>query len=130
MEGIKKLTPKHNAILFDDPTFKDLSGEQLLAFITTDDSKEVRVMHGIVEKPAHLIQMMTMNVDSLKRLAPLLQKRQYKRRLLIENLTDTILFPTINVNVTINNHNHSSIYNNDKNIEMNSHILSDILKRK
>lgn len=38
-EGIKKLTPKHNDIFFDDPTFKDLNADQLLVFITTDDSK-------------------------------------------------------------------------------------------
>lgn len=95
LEGLKRLRPEHNALLFDDLTLKNVDEQQLLALLGTEETRDIRVLKGVIEKPKGLIQMMTINTNVLKTLKKKLQHKQFLRRIFIVKLKESILRPDI-----------------------------------
>ena len=137
LEGLKDQRPHHDAILFDDMSFKDIDDKQLLAVLSNDEAKQIRVLYGSVPKrqgrfcglrPKTLlckgiIQMFTLNTNAFKKIVQKIHHKEYARRILIDVLKEPLID-----NLTMNDDlaKHTEIYNNPDNIKRNQEILKQL----
>ena len=106
-EGLKDLTPQHNALFLDDYSLKDLTDQAILALLETTDNRVVRILHGSITKQKNLIQLFVFNKDVFIEIELLFKRNEYLKRCIIQRIPHDFI---INVNVVnnkiINIHNH------------------------
>ena len=65
MEGFKKLTDQHNAVVLDDFSFKHVNRDTILAIVENDVNRTIKVCDSSVEKKKGKVQQSTNNCMQL-----------------------------------------------------------------
>jgi hypothetical protein len=102
VEGIRRISPQHNAIFFDDFSFGKIDEEQLLALVDTEFRKDLRVLYGAVSKLPGLVQVFAMNHEALAKIEPSISQPRFLRRIEIVHIPNDFM-PNVQINIQINN---------------------------
>lgn len=137
LQGLKNLTKKHKCAVYDDFSSQDMNPDLWLSLIKTDIPQDIRVLRDIVTKEAGMIQIFTFNEDSFLKIAYLLRKPQFSRRVRLvfiegEFLKQSAITQNITINIQNNNYynqnGHNHLYNNTEAIKNNYKTIEKIEK--
>jgi hypothetical protein len=113
-QGLARLKPRHDTIVFDDFDLSSFSEAELLNFISTDVGKNQRVLYKEVRKKPNLIQIVTLNQQELTDVIGYFKQKRFLRRIDFVELQKPFINPNVVINVNVNyNHAEKVIINNN-----------------
>ena len=80
LQGLKKLTAEHDAILFDDFSKQDMDDDSWLAVFDTSQDQDIRVLRACVTKRKDLKQIFTFNAKTFQPMSHLFWRQEFTRR--------------------------------------------------
>lgn len=101
LQGLSRLTPEHQCLLFDDCSFANLQIEQLLGILEIEYPKDIRILYGVKQKPSRLIQIIAMNPEGLKPLSEALKLDQVLRRINVVEVPKNFIQVQLSIQVNI-----------------------------
>lgn len=65
MDTLKKLSPDHDAIVFDDMSFAHIPPDAIIHLVDFDNDRDIHVRYGTVHIPANTIKVFTHNTKEI-----------------------------------------------------------------
>ena len=112
-QGLARLKPSHDTIVFDDFDFSSFTEPELLSFVSTDVVKNHRVLYKEVRKKSNLHQIITLNSTDLRKILNSLTQKRFLRRIQFVQLEQPFIKPNALINVELNTDQQVIINNNN-----------------
>lgn len=101
-QGLARLKPHHDTIVFDDFDLGSVSEADLLSLLSTDVVKNHRVLYKEVRKKSNLIQIVTLNTQDLRTIVDYFGQKRFLRRIDFVQLPKPFINPNVVININVN----------------------------